>query len=622
MSYYKSNIELLKKTSQKLYNQVINEYADENVVFSNEDEKNTILIAKDDMLVNMHSEYDASFELNNMFTTVKADVRVLILFGLGDGRALKYAKNTFPDLEKIVVVEPSLTWFKCFINNYKFIDYVKGISVSLIVNKNAVDTGAEIGRYINDTNTSVVYHLSYKIIYGEYYASMMTSVKNNVLVRASNYAFRRESNEAIALNFIQNIKYGFNKSESIAHVFKDKPLLVVAAGPSLSKNMHLIEAIKQKAVVVAVGSAIKILDSNGIVPHFRMAFDPFLAEKKVVEKLNSYDVPLIFSHTLFFDVLPNYPGEKIAVDITSDHGKHYINKKENIERQLIQSASSIAISAADLGVKYGSSKIIVIGFDASFTSDKLYADGVGNRNEEITKKLNQPGVYESIDIYGNSVLTNKGFYMNKLGLELVVEHNPGTLFINATEGGLPTNGAKIMKLNDVLTNELNNDFNIDSEITFSKSIEDATLFDDHVKTLFKGMLEEIELIESVNDNRLKKIKKLLKYSNSSIQKSYIEKELLSMKSYESELQEIDLYKHFIYGSLKEIYNGILDVTRYNGFDSDKKTKSELDKYMKISAEIARYCILIKDIIQMESNGKLYDKLIDDLNNRSNNIEKL
>lgn len=606
MNYYELNMKLLKQNSKTIYQQVKNDISEQDINYVEANSKNEIVLVKDDSKVNMHSVYDTNFEMKKMFSELTGDEKVIIIFGLGEGHAIKYIKENCKTVEKIIVIEPDIDWFKIFITYNNLIDFVKGISISFILNKPAQFVGNEVGKYIYDTTTKVVFHLSYRIVYDQYYKKMMESLKTHVMMRAGNYSFRRNALDAVTVNFISNLKYGYWGSECIESIFKDKPLLVVAAGPSLNKNMHLIREMLDKAIIVAAGSAIKILDTHGITPHFRIAFDPFSAEKKVVENLTDENVPLLYSYNLYYEIAENYKGEKIVLDFGSDTGKLYLNRKKKQDRKVIQTASSIAVSAVDMGIKYGSSKIIIIGFDASFAPDKMYADGIGDRDKEIKSKLERPDIFEATDIYGNRVYTNKGFTMNKVGLEVILEANPQVNFINATEGGLPIKGSTNMTLETVIKEELMQSFNLRETLNLESESISLSKYKDEVKVDLKEMLSDIEDIEQINNRRIKLLKKLHKYFESSKKMNQISRELENMKSFETDLEDILFYKHYVRINLKSIFDAVNDSTRYYGFDLNEKNRVGLEKILKKSTELKIYSQFLKRVINAEIEGNLVE----------------
>lgn len=51
------------------------------------------------------------------------------------------------------------------------------------------------------------------------------------------------------------------------------PAIIVSAGPSLDKNVHLLNGLKDKALIIACGSTMSALNHHGVVPHILLATD-------------------------------------------------------------------------------------------------------------------------------------------------------------------------------------------------------------------------------------------------------------------------------------------------------------------------------------------------------------
>lgn len=68
----------------------------------------------------------------------------------------------------------------------------------------------------------------------------------------------------------------FFSIRSIKGIAKEKPLLFIAAGPSLTSNLEIIRKLIAEDRIIAVvgGSAIRVLSQAGIYPQFSLAFDP------------------------------------------------------------------------------------------------------------------------------------------------------------------------------------------------------------------------------------------------------------------------------------------------------------------------------------------------------------
>ena len=72
-------------------------------------------------------------------------------------------------------------------------------------------------------------------------------------------------------NYVQ--AWGSGGAEYKNYFPEDIPAIIVAAGPSLKKNVDLLKEVKGKAVTIVVDSAINTVMAHGIVPDFAITVD-------------------------------------------------------------------------------------------------------------------------------------------------------------------------------------------------------------------------------------------------------------------------------------------------------------------------------------------------------------
>src|SRR5690606_2967005 len=74
--------------------------------------------------------------------------------------------------------------------------------------------------------------------------------------------------------------------------FKDKPAILVAAGPSLNEEIENIRYIKENglAYIFSVGSAINTLMHHNIYPHAATTYDPTVKNQIVFEKVKEKEI--------------------------------------------------------------------------------------------------------------------------------------------------------------------------------------------------------------------------------------------------------------------------------------------------------------------------------------------
>ncbi|OHD98983.1 MAG: hypothetical protein A3K14_02095 [Sulfurimonas sp. RIFCSPLOWO2_12_FULL_36_74] len=83
-------------------------------------------------------------------------------------------------------------------------------------------------------------------------------------------------------------------------LFVDNPILVLAAGPSLKKNIDWIKKYEDKFIIIAVGSALKTLQNNDIKPDIVTHIDGFVEEGNSCMSLyNDIDIDGFLKNTIF-----------------------------------------------------------------------------------------------------------------------------------------------------------------------------------------------------------------------------------------------------------------------------------------------------------------------------------
>ncbi len=61
--------------------------------------------------------------------------------------------------------------------------------------------------------------------------------------------------------------------KDLENKFAEYPAIIVSAGPSLEKNLHLLEDVQDKCIIIAVDTILRKLLKRGIIPHFDVAIE-------------------------------------------------------------------------------------------------------------------------------------------------------------------------------------------------------------------------------------------------------------------------------------------------------------------------------------------------------------
>lgn len=232
--------------------------------------------------------------------------------------------------------------------------------------------------------------------------------------------------------------------------FKSKPAVIVATGPSLKKNMHLLKGLEDKALIISVDASFKLLMDNGIKPHMvtslerehevQQFFDGF--EPDAVKDVYMTACPVLFNH-----VYKSYNGKQIIVYRNFDHFKWLQIDRGILDIKL--SSSNMAFKIAEV---LGCNPIILIGQDLAYgPNDETHATPVPFTSEG-------EGIFNVKGNCVDEIKTNSGWYNFLKAYEMDLSQHKGHV-INCTEGGAYIQGTEIATFDETIEKYITEVFN-------------------------------------------------------------------------------------------------------------------------------------------------------------------
>ncbi|MCB2340753.1 motility associated factor glycosyltransferase family protein [Clostridium estertheticum] len=598
MEMYEKNLEFFKECVSAVYDDIMQGQCKYNSLIYNVEKKENLLVEHEGKKCYINSIYDKNREVEIMFKDIDKNTKNLLIFGIGCGHAVDYIKNNFKKLEKVIIIEPDLN---LFLKLLEFIDLqemlIKLKSVTFIINKTDIEATDIIWNSLSagiKDGISIVYNISYRTLYLGYFEEVMKKWSTYLNDTTVNIATHDRFLYTWPVHIFKNIKEEALSIEQLVNKFKDLPAILVSAGPSLNKNMHLLKSLRNKAVIVAVGSAIKVLDSNGIIPHFRFAFDSDVTEEYLFENIDTESSTLIFGDELYPGILSDYKGKKIRMVLDTNYLLRYIQEDVCKSTFTIASGFSVANVALDAIIKMGCKKIIFMGQDLCYTEGSLYAKGSWT-SEAIDFSTNR--FIKSKNVFNEDVYTDKQFMGMKSLLENMVEKNSEIEFINATEGGLHIEGAKDRIFQDVIREVLLKEYDVERTIN---DIYDKYDFSENSDKIYYAIINidlEINKILIENDKRIKVLKKINKYKEREMGVNKLIYELDYFKNLEDTLEENRFYKYSIKNILISKFNTINANFYYKGFNKIEELNSKLNIEFGKSLELEKYLKLLKSLIE-------------------------
>lgn len=250
------------------------------------------------------------------------------------------------------------------------------------------------------------------------------------------------------------------KTRQLADVIpRDIPAIIVAAGPSLNKNISELQQAKGKAFIIAVDTAIKLLLREGIVPDMFAIVDG----KKPLDLIaveGAESIPLLTSVSAACDVLRYHKGKKFFYN----ENYAYINAMFAMTGKSFETVpcgGSVATSAFALAYMIGLKHIILVGQDLALTGNKTHADGTfKEKMDEIDTshyRMVKGNVEDKVPTRGDFKVYLDWYNYYIAGCKKVCEN---MCVINATEGGAYIENTEVMTLKDAIAQECKKEVDI------------------------------------------------------------------------------------------------------------------------------------------------------------------
>lgn len=395
--------------------------------------------------------------------------KVLCVYGLGLGHYYEVLDEWLHSgVDRyLVFVEDDLRVIRRFIQTQKATTILNDSQVQLIYLDDVQCRAYDIVRYFIFEKILVAGSLSY----AKYKSSTLTFFQNRVSNTVVQYnSFYNEVRGRIndiecdssLVNVYSNIFYRKFMGYRLFKKFQNIPAIICGAGPSLTKNIDLLQKMSNRALLLAGGTAINSLNNKGILSDLVAYMDPYPAQYDRCFSFNtSFEIPAVISPHTNWQVCDNMHAPMLY--FKSDSGYPVIGWLEEqlgLEKNYqVVEGLGVLTWLVDLACLFGCNPIVLVGADLSFLEGALFADGSISRMRIRRAIFNtkRRGVYSRKDIYGNEVYTTDMWINESIYIGQLAEKYPSSTFVNATEGGIGFPGVDNMSLQEVLDRFLQHD---------------------------------------------------------------------------------------------------------------------------------------------------------------------
>ncbi|MEK4027939.1 6-hydroxymethylpterin diphosphokinase MptE-like protein [Pseudobacillus sp. FSL P4-0506] len=425
----------------------------------------TIKVRRDEKEFYLHSKYNPLEEAERIIQKYSEKIEKsnhVLFYGIGMGFHIDLFIRKFPD-KAFTLYESQPQVLKSLLEERNISHWSEGRLQEFFVEFSMEKQNSFIYRFlekINDEVTLIVlpaHERLFKEEYKMFSSKLSEGIKNWKNHLHVNLAFQKRwvlnglknfSRVLVTPNFLHDVKKEW---------LKERPAIIVSAGPSLSDDLEEIKHIKDNrlAYIFAVGSAVNGLIEYGIYPDAAFTYDPKEENYKVFEKIvaaNLSSIPLIFGSSVGHETLQSYPGEMLHFITSQDSiGARYLVREDDENIISINDSPSIAVITFQILSNLGCNPIILSGQNLAYRDKKWYAKEV--MNLEVSEEANKEAILvESVE--GKMVETNEDFNRMRLALESYIEKNPSIQVINTTVQGAAIKRTRFMEIKEVINQYL------------------------------------------------------------------------------------------------------------------------------------------------------------------------
>jgi len=429
----------------------------------------------------LHDQKGALDEAYRWAKTLDLDqTEVFVVFGVGLGYEYVVLKDWLQESSErqLIFLEDDLALLHRFLETDQAYDLLQNRQAHLYYLENSQE-GVEVLQGISWACISKSMKLSAQTLYQKKRAATFQEIQDRLSYEMSDiHAVVDEYlNHGISYfrNFWRNLFLldGSFSAGALFKAFHNIPAIVVAAGPSLQKELPLLHSLQDRALIIAGGSSVNILNEAGIFPHFASAIDPNPLQYMRLRQNLAFTTPFFYRSRLLHEAACAITGPRLYLRGGDGYNiSDYFEKKAKIRGKILGGGHSIANFNIEIAHALGCSPIILVGYDLAFGKDRSrYAPGV----EESHPASLSRGVADDVVCYkdcnNNPILTSWKWVLEGQWIEEFIAKHGKKRFINATGGGLGIRGIRQMSLQSAVDTYLTKSYDLRSLV--HRAVEEA-----------------------------------------------------------------------------------------------------------------------------------------------------
>ncbi|WP_337103593.1 motility associated factor glycosyltransferase family protein [Paenibacillus sp. YIM B09110] len=393
----------------------------------------------------IYSLYDPSYEAIRWTERIPGKVagyNHTIVFGFGFGYHLHEAAHCLRDTN-VYVIEPDEQVFLAAIHAIDLETYFQSVvPKEIFLGQDKVRLG-ELLRdlYIDSGNKIATIDLP---SYNHLFYNEKLKLKELIHQASWSYLVNISTMNILGLQHVKNVLYNIaaNLSSTAVTTLQQSlhglSAIIVGAGPSLEKDIHVLKRLKNHALIIAAGSAIQSLQHYGVEPHLVVSMDGGEENFKAFKEINRKNIPMVYIPQINYQIM----------DIQYDNTFHAYFKSDPVTNYFMEtppvfhSNYSVTGTAIQLAVFLGCAEIIFTGQDLSYPTESMYATGAKHIHTDKMQSTVEQASELIENVQGGMNRTNMKMQVTLANIEKEVQNTDNVQFINASQLGAKIENTK------------------------------------------------------------------------------------------------------------------------------------------------------------------------------------
>ena len=322
--------------------------------------------------LDLHNTANPLQESKNTFANLKNDENAIhLIYGLGLGYLFQIASSLSKGV--VVLYEPNLD---ILYTTFSLVDFSGDLSKDNVYIFTDFEKMQKFLVEISnkDSYIEIASLPSYRELYKDVFDTQIKTLELTYGSVILDYSYKQKKLYGATYTTIRNLpelikEIPINKLENY---FKDKPAIIVSAGPTLAENIEVLKQNQDKAVIFAVGPALKTLVKNNINVDFLCIVESNNCSKQV-SGLDLSDINLIvepFTHPAIHALIAKQKYLHVSANMPPSE---YWGKISNTNTEGYGTQGTVSYMALNTAIKMGCSKIILVGQDLAYIEGQCYS---------------------------------------------------------------------------------------------------------------------------------------------------------------------------------------------------------------------------------------------------------